>query len=103
MVLEKHGHSSSTPVLDDELKSVEGWNAQNSTRCATSTTGSATSVGSSAPQQADRTGCRPVFEGTDVPIDPFKTYNFMESHIIPQAKLESDYQFLAMFFAKFFT
>ena len=94
MALEKHGHSTGTPVLDEELKLVEAWNSQNSSRCAT---GSATS-GAPAPQHAERTGCRPVFEGTDAPIDPYKTYNFLDSCIIPQAKLETDYEFLEMLF-----
>lgn len=89
VVIDTHGSTGSSP-LDAETKQIETWNAQHAPTNPQQGAGS----GRAPSSGVDRTGCRPQFEGDDVPIDSYRFHAFDDGCIMPVTKMESDFEFL---------
>lgn len=89
VVLDTHGSTGASP-LEAETKQIETWNAQHAPANPQQGAGS----GRAPSATVARTGCRPQFEGDDVPIDPFRYHAFADDCIMPVTKMESDFEFL---------
>ena len=74
--------------MESQQKDVDTWNNKfaNTTHAPSS---SPTTPNSS---QSQRTGARPQFDESDLPIEIHRSHTIPEQNIIPQTKLESEHE-----------
>ena len=87
-MIDTHGATA----LESQQKAVDTWNSKfaNSAQ-ATNPTSPATHE-----SQPQRTGARPQFDESDMPIEIHRSHAIPEQNIIPQTKFESEYERLGL-------
>eukprot|EP00438_Fugacium_kawagutii_P023129 Skav208786 [mRNA] locus=scaffold931:204460:215795:- [translate_table: standard] len=86
VVQDLHGASN----LEGQKSAIDSWNS----KYASSAAVAATATTPPGRGERPRTGAKPEFDDTDQPLDVHQEWIFQESSVLPQLKLEQDFELL---------